>query len=267
MTTFTSLHSVSIIGAGNVGSHLTKIFKQKGVQIDCVYSRSIRNAESLAKEVGTLAIDQFDLLPQESDLYVICVPDDSIMEVADKLFGVIPRKSIVAHTSGSRPLSDLAMFQNRAVFYPLQTFSKGDTINFDEVPILIHTSKEELSFGVFDLAQKISSRVLQCDDELRGGIHLAAVLSCNFVNHLIYQAEEHLKRSEIDGEILYPLIKKTINKALNQSTFNAQTGPARRKDHETIKKHLQELKYKPSLRKVYKWMSRSIIKTYSQIKD
>lgn len=255
--------SASIIGAGNVGSHFAKVFQEIGVRIDTIYSKHISNADLLVKETGGTAIDDFTALCQTSDLFVICVPDDHIKAVADEVALILPPHATIVHTSGSRPLTDLLAFERRGVFYPLQTFSKHDIVHFEDIPLLIDASVEPLKDQLIDLGKLISARVMPCDDRQRSELHVAAVLACNFVNHLIYKSEAHLERSDLDVSLLYPLIRKTVEKALSQSSFDAQTGPARRGDKQTIQRHLDQLAYDKKLKKIYKCMTNSILKTYA----
>ena len=92
---------------------------------------------------------------------------------------------------------------------------------------------------------------------------MAAVLANNFSNHLIFLAQDYLSSSGLPGESLNPLLEETFSKALKIGAYNAQTGPARRGDEDTISKHLALLD-SPTLRNVYRQLSDSIIETYSK---
>ena len=65
-------------------------------------------------------------------------------------------------------------------------------------------------------------------------------------------------------QYLKPLILETINNAFKYSPQKNQTGPAKRKDYGTIKKHLDllSLKEKKEYFEIYNLMTNSIIKHY-----
>ena len=73
-------------------------------------------------------------------------------------------------------------------------------------------------------------------------------------------AEELLKREKIDPKILVPLISETSKKLKHLTAINAQTGPALRGDHKTIKKHLDLLKNSKYF-DIYKNISKMIQKS------
>ena len=57
---------VTIIGSGNVATHLAVALHKQGVVINQVYSKSIDNAQILAKQVNAEAISDFKLLNSNS---------------------------------------------------------------------------------------------------------------------------------------------------------------------------------------------------------
>jgi hypothetical protein len=59
---------------------------------------------------------------------------------------------------------------------------------------------------------------------------------------------------------LLPLIITTAKKLRSVDPVNAQTGPAVRKDKVTQKEHLNLLKEHPDLKKIYKAISKLIVK-------
>ena len=63
-------------------------------------------------------------------------------------------------------------------------------------------------------------------------------------------------------EILVPLLKETILKALDSGPENSQTGPALRNDQNTIEKHLELLSFSQALQKIYYEMTQSIMEYY-----
>ena len=117
-----TIKTITLIGAGNVATHLGKAFLNNGFSINQVYSKSIDNAYSLASELNAMPCDDIKFITDESDIYIICIKDDAINGIVEQ---ISCKNKIIAHTSGSIPLSVLNGFNNYGIFYPLQTFSKN----------------------------------------------------------------------------------------------------------------------------------------------
>ncbi|MFK7785374.1 MAG: Rossmann-like and DUF2520 domain-containing protein [Crocinitomicaceae bacterium] len=247
------IQKISIVGLGNVGSHLFDAFSREGIKVTHVYSRSkpsdhvLHDAEWV-KDPSELPTGQ---------LAIVCVPDDVISSILNK----IPDDCPVAYTSGSVILSNLPKRESLGVFYPLQTFTKGSPINIFEVPFFIESYEPEFASQLFDLAWKISRNVNYASSEDRKKLHLAAVFINNFTNHLAHISKSYLDQEELDFDHLKPLLKETARKLESQDPINIQTGPARRKDQEIINEHITALQ-DPVQKEIYRLISKSIHQTY-----
>jgi predicted short-subunit dehydrogenase-like oxidoreductase (DUF2520 family) len=168
------------------------------------------------------------------------------------------------HTSGSTGLEDLGdRAHESAVFYPLQTFSKNDVINWKEVPIIIEADNESTRQRVFAFAKIFSTKILFADYKKRLKIHLAAVMVNNFTNAFYNAALELLNDKKNDAyniQLFLPLITQTTKKLKIINPHEAQTGPAKRGDALVIDKHLEILDKHNDLRKIYKLMTKLIEK-------
>jgi predicted short-subunit dehydrogenase-like oxidoreductase (DUF2520 family) len=148
------------------------------------------------------------------------------------------------------------------VFYPLQSISSNRKISFKHVPICIEASDKSTLSIVEELASIISKNIHVTTSVQRKKLHLAAVIVNNFTNHLYHLAFEYLNKENISPELLYTLMEETTAKAIELNPHEAQTGPAKRKDKETIKAHKELLKKNPDLQNIYNLLTESIIKTY-----
>jgi predicted short-subunit dehydrogenase-like oxidoreductase (DUF2520 family) len=110
---------------------------------------------------------------------------------------------------------------------------------------------------LIDLCKYLNLKYYQVDYEKRKILHLAAVFSNNFSNHLYSIAYKITKNNNIDFDILKPLIQETANKILLLEPAKAQTGPARRDDMVTINNHLKLLK-NDDYRNIYKTFTQLI---------
>lgn len=243
---------VSIIGSGNVAQHLIQAFQLNSqIELVQVVARDIKKVAHLL-DSNRITSDYTQL--QEADLYIIAVSDDAIAEVSSAL----PFENrLVAHTSGTVALDSLNYNNRRAVFYPLQTFSKDKPIDFKSVPVCLEAKNETDVQILKQLAHSISNAVYEINSEQRKALHVAAVFVNNFVNYLYQMGNEICDANAIPFEILKPLIQETANKIATLSPKNAQTGPAKRNDLKTIAAHEEFLKDENQAA-IYKLLTQSI---------
>jgi predicted short-subunit dehydrogenase-like oxidoreductase (DUF2520 family) len=242
----------SIIGSGNVAQHLIKAFS-KSTEIELVQVFS-RQKESVSHLLDLDKItDDFNNL-KEADLYIIAVSDDAISDVSKQ----IPFENrLVVHTSGSVSLNSLDNKNRKGVFYPLQTFTKNKDVDFKIIPICLE-SENESDFQLLEkVAQSISNKVFAISSEQRKALHVAAVFVNNFVNHLYQIGNDICNENQVPFEILKPLIQETTEKVMTLSPKDAQTGPAKRNDSETINAHLSFLADE-NQKNIYKILTQSI---------
>jgi predicted short-subunit dehydrogenase-like oxidoreductase (DUF2520 family) len=227
---------VSIIGSGNLAQHLIQAF-QSNPSIELVQVVA-RNPKTVAHLLDSNRVISDYTQLQEADLYIIAVSDDAIAEVSTAL----PFENrLVAHTSGTISIDSLDSKNLRAVFYPLQTFSKDKTVNFKTIPLCIEAENEKDTLTLNLIANAISDAVYDINSEQRKALHVAAVFVNNFVNHLYQIGNEICDANAIPFSILKPLIQETANKIATLSPKAAQTGPAKRNDISTIAAHQQFL--------------------------
>lgn len=227
---------VSIIGSGNLAQHLIQAF-QSNPSIELVQVVA-RNPKTVAHLFDSNRIISDYIQLQEADLYIIAVSDDAIAEVSTAL----PFENrLVAHTSGTVSIDSLDPKNHRAVFYPLQSFSKDKALNFKTIPLCLETENEKDAPTLKLIANAISDAVYDINSEQRKALHVAAVFVNNFVNHLYQIGNEICDANAIPFAILKPLIQETANKIATLSPKAAQTGPAKRNDISTIAAHQQFL--------------------------
>lgn len=246
---------IVIIGSGNVAYHLAKAFTESGVEVAQIFGR---NENDLSKISAELNIPYSSEILAKADLYIISVSDASVSEVSEL---IKTEDSLVAHTSGSVSREALRGNYRKAVFYPLQTFSKSKNLDYSKIPFFIDAENENDGEILKNLASKISKNVMFANDEKRKYIHLTAVFACNFVNHLYARAKEISDSQEIPFEYFLPLIDETTQKIHELDPKLAQTGPAIRGDERVLELH-ESLICEEEKLKIYKTLNESIKKMY-----
>lgn len=250
---------VVFIGSGNVATHMAKALKYAGHDVLQIWSATFGHAAVLAAVVDAEPIQTLPEISLDADLIVISVKDDSIADVVSQLGNL---SALIVHTSGATTLDALKTLKHFGVLYPLQTFSKGKSLDFSQVPLCIEASDADSLAILKKLAESLSNAVHQVDSAKRQVLHLAAAFACNFVNQLYTLSNDLLIKNQLSFELLRPLILETAEKVQDLLPAEAQTGPAVRHDEKTLKRHLELLQDQPELTHIYQTLSNSIKKSH-----
>jgi|APTNR8051073442_1049403.scaffolds.fasta_scaffold00768_2 predicted short-subunit dehydrogenase-like oxidoreductase (DUF2520 family) len=251
---------ITLIGAGNVGTHLAKRLSETGYRVTQVFSRDKAKAEVLAEIVGAAAIDQLSEVSAHTGLYLLAVRDDVIAETGRRLSEAGISEGLFAHTSGATPASVLAPYSVRfGIFYPLQTFSPQRTPDFLEIPVCIQASSPEDEVLLKNIAERIGKQAVAIEEQQRIALHVAAVFVNNFSNYLYQTGQRILEKEQLNFDLLIPLIRETAEKVRHLPPKAAQTGPAVRGDEQTIARHLAYLQEMPDEAKLYEMITKRLI--------
>lgn len=246
---------IALIGSGNLGSHLFAHWQDHpSIEIMQWVNRSIRPPNVS----GTSCISTIDDL-QAADAYILAVPDRSIPSLSNQL----PQTGMAIHCSGSVPLSQLKNQGDKAVLYPLQTFSKTQKLIMNEVPLFLEIADGTDSKTLHHIANSWSPKQYWIDSKQRQQLHLAAVFANNFTNQLYHIAGDICQRNQLPFDVLQPLIQETAQKIASMTPTAAQTGPAKRNDQETIDKHLNLLSA-PLEKQIYVLLSQAILNQHHE---
>jgi predicted short-subunit dehydrogenase-like oxidoreductase (DUF2520 family) len=249
--------SVTLVGSGNVAHHLAQALDlAPEVQFDLWVAR---NPKAVDLKVNTIVSDGLgDAI--KSQIVILAISDDAIAEFSASMS---PSDTLLVHTSGSVNLHDMDKKHSRGVFYPLQTLSKKRSVDFSTIPICIEALERKDLDLLQSLAQSLgcSSKIISSEQRL--ALHLAAVFVNNFSNQMYRIAHEITDSERLDFDLLKPLILETAAKVQYLSPFQAQTGPALRKDRKTIKRHLKQLDNE-NHRLIYEILTKSIQQTHGK---
>ena len=244
------------IGTGNLATRIALAMRAAGITVSQVYSPTETHAATLAKQLGCAWTCDLAAVRPDADYYFFALKDKALPEVIARMK---PNEGTWVHTAGSMPMELFAGHAKRyGVCYPLQTFSKTRAVEVSKVPFFMEGSDPETEERLCALAAQLTSSVQRLSSEKRKSLHLAAVFTCNFVNHLYVLGGELLEKEGIDARLLLPLIDETAAKVHDMSPLAAQTGPAVRYDENVIQKQLAQLEADPTKRTLYALMSQSI---------
>jgi predicted short-subunit dehydrogenase-like oxidoreductase (DUF2520 family) len=257
--------SISIIGAGRLGTALGIALRRVGyrVQLAVTYSSSTarRAALALPGSIG-ISVEQFaqgnsaEILA-ESTLILIATPDDVIRRTAQntaKLLERFPRSRkarVVLHTSGalsSRELQPLKSLRfATGSLHPLVSISDPHSgiAMFRESFFCVEGDKPAVR-AAKSIAQALGGKTFTMSAEAKTLYHAAAVMASGDVVALFDIAVAMLQKCGLSrrrsGEVLLRLLKTSIANLDTMNPADALTGPFARGDVRTITKHLQAMK-------------------------
>jgi predicted short-subunit dehydrogenase-like oxidoreductase (DUF2520 family) len=179
----------------------------------------------------------------EPELYLLCVPDTAIADVAREL----ARGPWIGHVSGATPLTALDPHERRFSLHPLQTFTKArGAEQLDGAWGAVSAESEEARRVAFWLAETLGLRPFELADEKRALYHAGAAVASNYLVTLRHAAGSLLESAGAPAEALDPLMRRVIE------NYFELTGPIARGDWETIERHLEAIRAEqPELEPLY----------------
>lgn len=257
---------IALIGAGNVAWHLGHALESAGFSVREVYSRSFQRAADLAETFyASRPTDELDFRDSVAEVFFLVVSDQAMEDVCHQI--QLPEDALVVHTSGALPMSILTdiLHHHRGldvevgVFYPCMTFTRGKSLDFKKVPILVEAENEEELAFLKKIGDQIGKEAQEISSEDRKTLHVAAVFACNFTNHLWAVSQSLVESENLSFDLLKPLIAETTRKALASAhPAEVQTGPAVRGDESTLATHRRLLQEDADFLTLYDVLTESI---------
>lgn len=248
--------NISIVGSGNVATHLAIAFFAAGCQIRQVLSRTYEHARLLAMRVDAVPIDDPASLDEDIDVCLLCVGDDALYDLALDLH---LRHSLVIHTSGSTPASVLKHISPRyGVVWSPQTFIRDIAMDYSRLPLCIEGCNADVEKEIENLVRLVSPCIHHLDGEQRRHAHLASVMVSNFVCAINAMAQDYMQACNLDFSMLRPLAEQTLRKWDYGDLWAQMTGPAMRHDDKTIAMQRSLLTDQPEMLRLYDLMTEII---------
>ncbi len=250
----------AVIGAGRLGASLALGLRQHGQTLVGFTAASPAGCARAEEWLGLPASGSLSaLVKQQPELYLLCVPDGAVAEVASQLGAMLlaatdGRHPVVAHTSGATSVSALLPCEEAGaatlVFHPLQTFPEPLTgaTRFAGAGVAITPGfAEPDAAGTMGmkLADILGMRPFFLADDKRGLYHAAATVACNYLVTLEHLADELFVKAGVPERVtlslFLPLVRATLENLAAHGPVDALTGPLSRGDAATIAGHLEAL--------------------------
>lgn len=249
--------TVSIIGAGRLGTALARALAKRGYTIDALVARRQANARRAVELSNTSALaltaKQIGQLP-ESSLLFITTPDDAVATVAAQLaarFHKGARGRVALHASGalsSESLSDLrAVGFATASLHPLVSVSDPvqGALSLSEAFFCIEGDRAATRTAR-QIVKDLGAQSFSIATRNKALYHAAAVMTSGHTVALFDIAAAMLARCGLTDAraraVLLPLLRSTVENLATRTPARALTGTFSRADVSTMLRHLAAIR-------------------------
>ena len=182
-----------------------------------------------------------------SGIVFLAVPDAAIVATAERIAAMDPPGSVsFVHLSGATTLAALDALAPRArgSFHPLQSFPfPRPPEAFRGITIAVDGSTQALHRRLTTLARRLGARPKHVSDAQRAAYHAAGAYASNFVTVMLREAVRLLEgigwSEEEATKALLPLVDGAVENMRRKGVVKALTGPIRRGDDVTVRRHLE----------------------------
>src|SRR5256714_4553515 len=184
-------------------------------------------------------------LPRQGLLF-LAVPDGAISEMASRVARMNPPAALAeVHLSGALGLDALIALEGnpRGSFHPLQSFpTPREPEAFRGITVAVDASTTALRRRLARLARELGAQPKHVTGRERVLYHAAAVYASNFVDVVLSEAVRMLGAigwTEAEAtRALMPLVDGAVANVRRRGVVGALTGPIRRGDADTVRRHL-----------------------------
>ena len=262
---------VALIGAGSLAHALGPALEDAGYSIDAVVSRSLpksrRRATALARKLGSTLVALEEFQPT-SDIIWLCHTDDVLAETANMLARRGNWKNkIVFHSSGALTSDLLAPLRRTgahvASLHPMMTFVPGTEPDMAKVPFTVEGDRSAIA-AAKEIVRKLKAHIFEIRKEAKVLYHALGSFSSPMVVATLVTAERVGKAAGLSPK----QVKKVMTRILLQTVVNyvqrgaaaAFSGPIKRGDLETVRRHLHDLQKVPEASDVYRALVKSALR-------
>lgn len=263
--------TVSIIGAGNLGTALALILPSAGYRVKFIVSRarpaSHHRTSVLARKVKARPVKLGEQV-LDTDLVWITVPDDSIAQVARQLASSQDWKGrIVFHSSGALASDELAPLRAKgarvASVHPMMTFVRGSVPEIAGVAFAVE-GDAVATRAARKIVGRLGGYAFPIREQNKVLYHAFGSFASPLVIALMASLEQVAQAAGVKQRdvkrVMLPLLLQTLQNYLHGDAASAFSGPLVRGDVATVRKHLHELRKAPEAREVYVALAKAAVK-------
>lgn len=247
---------------------LGRLLAEAGCRVTAVAGRDPARTEAAARFVGTRPAPLAEL-PHLASRLLIAVSDDALAAVAAALAPAGVRGGAALHTSGVHGPDVLAPLAGAGfccgALHPLQTVASPEQgVNALRGAAFAVTAEGSAAEWAAEIVRIARGWMLTVPADRRALYHAAAVLASNGFAALLDAAVMLMGSAGVEKPValraLAPLVRASCENALALGPAEALTGPIRRGDVATVRRHWQALAAAPAgLRPLYRACSLRLI--------
>ena len=259
-----------MIGAGNLAHALGPALRSAGYTIHAVAARqtasSRRRAAMLARSVGAKAVPLAQVGP-DSDIIWLCHTDDALTETARQLARKRGWKDrIVFHSSGALSSDVLAPLRRAgahvASLHPMMTFVPGTTPRMQEVPFAVEGDRKAVA-AARRIVKALHAEVFEIRKKAKTLYHALGSFSSPLLVATLVTADRVGRAAGLSAsqtrKVMAPILRQTFKNYEERGAAAAFSGPIKRGDLNTVRRHLRELKRVPGASEVYRALVKSAL--------
>ncbi len=204
----------------------------------------------------------------EADVVWLCHTDDALAETARVLAGRRGWKNkIVLHSSGALSSDVLEPLRragaHAASLHPMMTFVPGTTPKMKDVPFAVEGDGRAVKVAR-EIAARLGAKVFTLRKANKVLYHALGSFSSPMIVATLVTAERVGRGAGLSREqtraIIGPILEQTLSNYRKRGAAAAFSGPIKRGDLETVRRHLQQLGRVPEAREVYGALVRSALR-------
>jgi predicted short-subunit dehydrogenase-like oxidoreductase (DUF2520 family) len=262
--------TITLIGAGNLAQALGPALRAAEYKIDAVAGRestqSRKRAVMLAKKLGAEAVALEDASP-DSDIIWVCHTDDALANTA-KWLAHKPgwKNKIVFHSSGALTSDVLAPLKragaSTASLHPMMTFVPGSKPKMNGVPFAVEGDSLAVA-AARRIVKDIGGEIFKIQKKAKPLYHALGSFSSPLLVATLVTAERVGSAAGLTAsqtrKVMAPILRQTLKNYIENGAAAAFSGPIKRGDINTVRRHLEELKPVPAASEVYRALVKSAL--------
>ena len=259
------MKTVDIIGCGNVGKTLARLWTERRVlRVQSVLNRSLASAQQAVDFVGSgQAVDDYAQMAR-ADFVMISASDESIGECCRGLCdaGVLEPGVVVFHCSGSLPSSLLEPARSQgaslASVHPVNSFPGSAAVaeTFAGTFCAVEGDSDACE-ALRDVMERCGAIPFSVRPEQKMIYHAATVVVCNYLVALMEVGMRCFEQAGVPREtaieVIEPIARRTLDNVFKIGPAHALTGPIARGESSVVVRQCEALgEWDKTIQGIYK---------------
>jgi predicted short-subunit dehydrogenase-like oxidoreductase (DUF2520 family) len=268
----TAKPSVAVVGAGNLARAIAPALKGAGYRVTEVISRdgarSRAKARALAKSAGARPVT-FDQAKLDAGVVWVCVSDAAIAQVGRELArGRDWRGKVALHSSGALASDELRPLRARGASigsaHPMMTFTGAKPPQLHGLTFAIEGDAKAARVAR-QITLDLGGEPFAIRKRQKTLYHALGSFSSPLLIMLLAQAEQVGRGAGLNPtqtkKVMRAILRRTLDNYLAGGAAAAFSGPIKRGDLVTIKRHMKELQKVTGALEVYRALAKASLKT------